>query len=174
MSSTTINEKIDPSTAFATLEEACDVLEAGTEALARSITKDQGGDFNLVRAVWDGQKYLSQACREAPTVGGDDLWPRVRVVKARAEEVLARSKRFADAAKRFREAQATKQNGHRVDGPEPVVSIPQYLGKENHSAERAKREAERRARQLARSGRKGGPAISKSGDGKGKKKGNRR
>lgn len=156
MSSATVNE-IDPNVAFAALEEACDVLEAGVSALARSI-KEQKRDFILVRAVWDGQKYLSQACKDAPVTNGhDELWARVRAVKARAEDVLEISKRLHEERKTTENG-----NGYRVDGPSVVISIPQYLGKEKKARRRLSPAAEkRRDENRARARAKG--AGTKSG-----------
>lgn len=103
MSSAIIN-KIDPSAAFAALERAVAALEAATVALAGTITREHGGDFAAVRAVWRAQKALSTACRNAPLTGGDDLWRRVSVTKVAAENALRRSKRLAALAKRRRES----------------------------------------------------------------------
>ena len=193
MSSATTN-KNEVLVAFS---EALDVLEWAVEAFSRSITKERGGDFDLLQALWAAQENYREAA--APVTGfngqkANELWERARVIRRREEEVLERSKRFYDLHKQRRAAHAewgAQGNGHRTDGPTPI-SVPQYLGRENKRfiarkapsglgefrrarppippEERSKREVARRARQLVRSGPKGGQVLLAAGKKGGKKK----
>ena len=102
-----------------------------TAAFRKSIVPPRGGDFDLLQAVWETQERLSEACKPAGALGGpeaDALWKRVGAVRREAVEVLATSKRLHESWKRH---QPSGNEQHRTDGPEPVISIPQYLGKEN-------------------------------------------
>lgn len=98
-------------------------------------------------AVDEADKVLVTAAAFLGAIQGpeaDALWKRVGAARAGAREALVRAHMGCPA-------RLNGGNGHGDPG-------------------RARREAARRARQLARSGPKGGPVAAKSGDGGKKKK----
>lgn len=150
MSSAIINE-IDPSAAFAELERAITGLEATTTALAGTITRECGGNFTAAQAVWGAQKRLSEACKAAPTTGGDNLWPRVTAAKRVAERELSRSRRFHEMWKRREDARkADEVKRNRASGPEPFLSSngdkPKGEGRSPQKAAKSLRDQQLRSR----------------------------
>lgn len=139
MSSAIVNDKKKrPPVAevLAAFSEALDVFEYAVEAFSHSITKERGGDYDLLQSLRAAQKIYGEAAAPATGFNGreaKELWERARKISAAAREAQERSKRFYNLYKQRRAAHAewaAQTNGHRTSGPEPILSIPEYLGKE--------------------------------------------
>ena len=89
--------------------EAITALEAATISFVGSITREQGGDFALLQALWaaqDGYRKAAVPATELSSPEANELWERARAASRAAREELERSKRFNDLAKRRKTAHA--------------------------------------------------------------------